>query len=54
MDSILYEVVVSTKREVDDREDAEGRRKEPEFCGEKNWLAYHIGPLPDDPQTTVD
>ncbi len=32
MDSILYEVVVSTKREVDGGEDGEDTGKEPELC----------------------
>ena len=33
MDSILYEVVVSTKGEVDGGEEEEASRKEPELCG---------------------
>ena len=39
MDSVLYEVVVSTKREVDGGEDAEDTGKEPELCGGKKEVS---------------
>ena len=39
MDSILYEVVVSTEREVHDGEDAEDTGKEPELCREEKKVS---------------